>query len=682
MRVFNSGVTTRKIRFEWVALLIGDGENDAPMAPAMIQSANILQGQVANLAPVVFLSGGAEARHSPYPSLHLEVELLPGLDTEIVWGHAACSDPEEFFQLARGIGTRNWTAEIARIEMTNAGQLEIETGNPDWDLVFKTGQNTAYSLLHSQTAQLPYPTFVSSRLPDRGYSFRADGTDYDPRWSGATVFEAWHLSSLLLPASPKIAQGFLENFLSSQDEDGKIDLVASPSGRRTGILATPMLCTLAWKIYTVTEDHVFLVKNFPRLHKFLQNWFKPEHDRDEDGVPEWDHPLQSGFEDNPVYAHWEDDAQGVEISRFETPSLNAFLIQECEAILKISEKIGYPATKPYYERKIKTLTKAIHQSWDPRSFIFRYRDRETHQSSRGLRIALRTGPGLVNLNENQFDPAARLAIRISRQEEGERSPAITILGTNKSDTPIQETIEASDLRWTLGWGTGVSENVYTHVNFVQVDGILENDEVRVNSVDYRHQDMTLLSPLWTQAPNREEVDGLVRHTLTEPDKFWGKYGIAALRMPTQTDVDSPTTWIPWSNIIGAGLIAYGYRDTAADLLSNMMDAVILNLKKGGTFRRVYDSQTGQGIGERNSVIGLPPLELFLRVLGVQPRSNWKVALEGTNPFPWPVTIRFRGLTIERLLDETVITFPNGKTVAISDPTPCVVVAKPDPKITG
>jgi hypothetical protein len=42
-------------------------------------------------------------------------------------------------------------------------------------------------------------------------------------------------------------------------------------------------------------------------------------------------------------------------------------------------------------------------------------------------------------------------------------------------------------------------------------------------------------------------------------------------------------------------------------------------------------------------------------------------LSGNNPFPWPVTVKYRGLTIMRQQGKTSVIFPDGQTVETDDP---------------
>jgi hypothetical protein len=95
-----------------------------------------------------------------------------------------------------------------------------------------------------------------------------------------------------------------------------------------------------------------------------------------------------------------------------------------------------------------------------------------------------------------------------------------------------------------------------------------------------------------------------------------------------------------------------------------MAAVVQNLKSEVAFQRYYQADTGHGVGERNALTGLAPLGLFLDTLGVRLISPSRVALTGINPFPWPVTVKYRGMTILRQREKTVVIFPDGQTVDV------------------
>ena len=74
-----------------------------------------------------------------------------------------------------------------------------------------------------------------------------------------------------------------------------------------------------------------------------------------------------------------------------------------------------------------------------------------------------------------------------------------------------------------------------------------------------------------------------------------------------------------------------------------MTGIIQNLKQNRAFYARYHAEKGTGIGERNAFSGLAPVGLFMKVLGVEILSSTRVKLEGDNPFPWDVTIQYKGL---------------------------------------
>jgi hypothetical protein len=123
----------------------------------------------------------------------------------------------------------------------------------------------------------------------------------------------------------------------------------------------------------------------------------------------------------------------------------------------------------------------------------------------------------------------------------------------------------------------------------------------------------------------------------------------------------------WNELIGDGLLAYGYPLEAAELVNRLMAAVVPVLKQERGFRRAYHPSSGQGLGERDAIGGLAPLGLFLETLGVRVISPRRVILQGINPFPWPVTVKYRGMTLLKQKDVTTVIFPDGQTVFVDDP---------------
>jgi hypothetical protein len=209
---------------------------------------------------------------------------------------------------------------------------------------------------------------------------------------------------------------------------------------------------------------------------------------------------------------------------------------------------------------------------------------------------------------------------------------------------------------------------------LEIYGLEPEDRFSVSSVNFHTLDLTLLAPLWAGIPTPERAERLVEETITYPGLFWREYGLPACPQPA-SDSDQHACWslnLPWNSIVGAGLVRYGFRPQAAELVSRIMNAVVNSLKKDRAFRQSYHVETAQGQGEFHALNGMAPLGLFFEVLGVRLISSRRVRLSGFNPFPWPVTVKYRGLTVSKLKDRTIVTFPDSQTVTISDPEPRLV----------
>ena len=672
LRVMNRSPLARQIRLDVVTLLspIDEGQR---MASLEIQATTVICGRSANLSPLLFLTGGPAIASGPYPALSLGFDIPSNGSRQVTWSHAALETPEDSFELARNIVTRNWEAERAQIEMTNAGQLEIITGDPDWDFAFAMAMNNALGLIIGPTPHLPHLSFVNSRQPDQGYSLRGDGSDYGHLWNGQSPLEAYYLLDFILPGYPELAKGILYNFLATQGQDGFVDWKPGLGGQRSNRLATPLLASIAWRIYEVTEEKSFLDDIYPGLLKFFLQWFEPARDRDGDGIPEWDHPMQAGFDDHPIFARWHSWAENVDITTAESPSLCAFLHRECQSLIQIAALVGDNAIRTSLRGHLENLRIASESSWDPKTACYHYRDRDTHFASAGGRIGERWGSGELPIR-HQFDWPVRLLVRIRASGETTRRPKVFFHGMSASGNHRVESLSLEQFQWYMGWGSATSEYIYAILESVEVQGLQDEDQIILESVRLTDMDHTLLLPLWSEIPAEEHAQDLVNLTITSPSLFWRSFGlpacpIASIRSEAGT---CSSVHMIWNRLIGEGMSDYGYQSEAVELLARTMKAIVKSIKEEGNFFRYYNAESGEGWGERNALGGLAPVGLFLKALGLHIVNSSKVFITGFNPFPWPVTVKYRGLTVLRQRTMTQLVFPDGQTVNVKDPDPQVI----------
>lgn len=665
----NHSTATRQIHLE-VAGSLAPLEGQS-LTPVQQQLVNVLAGQTGGLFPVVFMTGGPKPGPGPHPSLVLDLELGPGMTRQLTFAQAARDTLKESFELARHTAARPWEAERARIELLDTSQaVQIHTGDPDWDAALAFSQRAALGLLVNGNQHLRETSFVQARQPDHGYSRKGDGSDYPAAWSGQTPLESYYLSSLL-PGAPRVGRGLVENFLSVQSEDGEIDNKPGPAGQRGKLLAAPMLASLAWNLHRGGADDPFLADVYPGLKRFFEAWLSPGHDSDRDGLPQWDHLLQTGFEDNPLFDVWHPWSQGMDISLVNTPELAALLYREALSLAKMAAALGRDDESASLRTQAEVFGHALESSWNEKASIYAYRDRDTGLSQPGMILAQSQGAKSLR-PKAEFEQPVRLQILVQTQNTSAKRPEVEIGEfVTKGEA---ERIEGHQFQWRSGGLVATSRKVYKRVGRVKVRGVSADDQVIVRTVDLTAEDHSLLLPLWAGAPGAARADDLLKNTILSTSRFDRPFGLPALPLPPDPEAESVGMGVhlPWNQLIGEGLLAYGFRAEAARLTARVMKAVVQSLKQTRAFYQRYHARRGAGIGERNALTGFAPVGLFMQTLGVTILSQRRVRLEGANPYPWPVTVKYRGLTVVRNADSTVITFPNGAITTVTSAEPVIV----------
>lgn len=663
----NQGNTPQEFTFELVGALqpLEPGERLAAI-PSNLTT--ILQGRTGGLAPVCFMTGGPFPGIGPYAGLAQHFALQAGQERSILSAVAAMSDESESLQLAKQTTARAWDEEIARIEQANQAQwLDISTGDPEWDACFAQAQRTAYRLFLPATQHLPNPSFVLTRRPDHGHSLRGDGSDYPHLWSGQTALDAYYLNSLLLPGGLHLAEGVLQNFISIQQENGEIDWKPGLAGQRSRQLAQPLLAALAWQIYEVNQNDTWLKELFPPLLHFFKAWFTPEHDADQDGLPEWKHPLQTGFPNAPIYNRWQQSGQGVDITVLECPSLAGFLYHECKCLIKIAARLEMTEEIPWLEEKSDNLKATISSMWNARSRTYRYRDYATENSNKGRILRTIKGRGQFKLQRN-FKTPQRLQIRLALANNDTRPLKITIKGRGEK-RKVSETIGFGQLHWSNGVASCTTSNVFMQLEEVNIRGLSAKDTGTLAAIDYTQEDISLFVPLWAGVPEPQRAKMLIEKNILP--RYLKKFGLAATPQSSKAEDDQwkSAVHMPWNHLVGEALLAYGYRGQAARLVKQLMKAQTQILSGHRHFHEAFHAENGAPSGEDNILTGLPPLGLFLKVLGIKRLTANELVVEGYNPFPRPVTIRFQTVEITRQKKNTVVTLKSGETLTLRGPGP-------------
>jgi hypothetical protein len=662
----------RPIRLGLHAVLVPMAGGQGLMAQSF-SGATALAGKTGGVAPVVFLTGGAIEEPGLAAALLVRVDLAPGASRSFTWGEAALAAAEDSFERARLAAGRAWDGEVARLERTHDRWVEIRSGDPEWDTAFHLAQQSALASLVGPGPLSSRLSIVGERTPDRGFSPSGDGRDHSDGWDGPSALEAYTTLRQILWAAPEAAADVLRSFWDSQGAGGEIDSRPGPAGQRARLLCPPFLATLSLKVHQVLQDDAFLVDAFRALWLSFRAWTAPAHDRDGDGWPEWDHGGHP-----PWSAFWGRGGPDVPLDAtvVEDPALAALLYREAVSLQTMAEILARADAVPELRARQQQLRGVLQRAWSPERRIFRRVERDTHRTSRGDPVARGRGPGARKAAQRLTHPA-RLSVRVATQGGETRQVRARIRGRVESGRVRVETLGPESFRWMWEEGGAVTQLVFASVESVELLGLPDGTTWEVSGLDLEREDLTLLLPLWAGMLDPQQADMVIRETLLAPERFRRPGGLSSVPKddPDYSVVagDPRGAINPALNLLlGEALVRYGFRQEAADLLRDLLRAALDSLRRDHALRQSYHQETGEGLGRRNDVRGLPPLSLFLDVLGVDLLSPDRVLLQGNSPFKRSVMLRWRGLTIDRGQSETRVQFADGRSAVVEGEQAVVV----------
>jgi glycogen debranching enzyme len=115
--------------------------------------------------------------------------------------------------------------------------------------------------------------------------------------------------------------------------------------------------------------------------------------------------------------------------------------------------------------------------------------------------------------------------------------------------------------------------------------------------DLKRQEIIGFLPLWAGIASKKQAAILVK-TLTNQKKFWRKYGVPSLAADDSyynpKGYWNGPVWVQWNYMIEDGLLQYGYKALARELVNKVSENMISQLKKNHTLWEFYspDSQWG------------------------------------------------------------------------------------------
>ncbi|MDY6872958.1 MAG: hypothetical protein SVR81_03175 [Chloroflexota bacterium] len=656
IEIQNSGEDYVSLTLELAAVL-SPMHAGVPTHPDREGINRILSGETDALAPVLFMTGGPSAVSSPYPALSIPVRLNPHANRQLTWALATKENREVSLGAARKTTAKPWRQMVTAHAMHHAARtIQVRTGEPEWDAAFALAQIQA----QNHRVRLPESEedlFLRARLPDSPIPDRQRLKHLDD----LTVLEAIHLAQVLLPANPDQVIQNLENILARLGAD---DRLLSPLNGQLSphpFKACPLIAGLFLQVYEIQQDPELLAQAFPKLLQILATWLPEDIDLETDPAPAWEDPRQLQFDTGLfTFDIWSEAGRGLDIQLVESPALLGMLYLETTALQRIARILGEKTPQKSLKRLSKALKTRIQADWNKAQSCFAYRDIQSQRfSSRELYYPGRVQEEL-NINKVFLQPQ-RLHLQLTAADDHTRTLFVRFTGEDANGQLLEETFKQGSVRWVLGRTHLTTHRTYTRLHTISIRGLKPEDRFLLETADYSQPDLSLLLPIRAGAVTDDQRQQLIeridpeddRHHFGLPETWQGLHPLPD-DLPLRVNV-------LWNTLIIQGLARGGERELAAALFTNLMRAITSGLRDYAGFFPFYNSKDGLPCGARNALAGLAPLGLLLELAGVRLLTPYRVALWGSNPFPWVVEVHWQGLSIRKDGAQTVITFPDGTT---------------------
>jgi hypothetical protein len=620
--------------------------------------------------PVLFISGGPTGVSNPYPALSLPLQISDHETARVSWALASKKSQYASLTKAQTVLGSNWREKAMRQIMSNAAKtIQIRTGNPDWDAAFSLAQTCARSHLGPTTIDEEKPHILRSRLPDNTPSRGKDSQKQDD----LTTLESNHLAQVLLPSHPKIFENQIRTYLRRTEEDGSLNSRLQNSPFLKPYKEPPLLAKLSLDHYETHQHKDFLLRIFPQLCRIFESWIMAPASTQGEIIPSWQNPQQLQLETGLFsFDIWEDWGRGIDIQMVKSPSLAAMLLRETKSLMKMSEILGDDIQYQRFLGLSQKLEKSLQEFWVESRAEFCYQDRQSSRSPSREFHYPSTFQEKIEFNKTFVEPQ-RLLCHLYSGDEKTRACRVRIQGADEHGKAITEEFAGREILWVLGRAHLMTKNLFHTLESLSIEGLSREDRFVIESVDLQQTDITCLLPVWSDGIRQEQLEALIETALDQNDpalingipETWRSHTDLPANLPINVNV-------MWNTLIIEGLVSQGLNLEARDLFSNLMETIVHGLKNYNGFFPGYDHENRLPSGGRNAIAGLAPLHLFLKIAGIKLLSPSRVAVWGSNPFPWPIEVHWQGLSLIRHGAHTRITFSNGAVYESSSEDPQLI----------
>ena len=596
----------------------------------------VLTGSFGDQILTLFMAGNPDFREDPFPYLQNKLSLLPHGKGIVNWICLLSDSAETGMVMLESVLQLDWAGEISRRKVSLHSQLEISTGDPDWDVVLALSQKQAQLICNQ-------------------ISFAENATI--PQNAELTTIQALMLLQSLDNQTPDLMRNILDLVFMQNYQPGF-------EGKDPDYRITPpiLAAELLWQIHKFGISSDIWSSYLGKVSEWVDDWFSPRFDRDRDGIPELVNPL---ILDLPGSHSTSDELSSHSIMPYpylESPGLGAILFNDLCKLENLLQLTGKKPDSRIQERK-ENLRVFLQDSWISEDNEFQSRDSHSHSTTDGFIIIESLEPGL-NILKADLPHPARIGMLHQRSTARQVPGVFSIIchGLDSRGNYRIEEIHSANLVWGEGLDWAISESIYTRIDYCILNGFDQKGKISLIAPPTSPGDITLMLPLWSGVLSDDHTQEIFEEVLLDPDRYWSPYGFSSI-----PGTKGATVPLFWNLLLGQTLIKLGRIDITAELITRWMNGIMPTHELSGGTIPSDKVNSRLGLGSIDSMESLFPIRFFLQVLGIEVIQDDKLVISGINPFPWPVSLRYRGYVIRREKDQTIITHPGKETITLKDP---------------
>ncbi len=596
----NKTPLTKTLGVDWLVHLI-PVNSGSPMRQVQMGLSTVLQGECADLFPVLYLAGGAYASSAAMPGLAVKLLLMHGTDKRITWALASHTSIDASFQQARQCSSKSLEVEQLKFEMTDKRDLlRCETAQQEITQTLERSNLCARQLLMPALQQFNHPTYVTTRDANTGYYPRLDIIEINPGWSGQTLPEILLLAENLLPGNSGVVKGLLQNMLAHQLPDGSIDSQVGPNGPRTGHPALPILSHLVANLHPYLEDLNWLEEIHPRLLAFFQTWVKINAGEILE-LRELSHPVQLGIELNNPQSGLLPSDLWIRLKTSHNILIPSLLLREVNALLQLTRLLHKETEIGWLEKVREQLRVHLESLWDNKNATFKRLDRITGQASQGKIIHQYHKNGAYK-PARRLPRCGRIYVRICAENRVSTHFTCRIYGTNGNE-PVEELIQQPDLLNAGQAWVYVSDQAFSSVDSVTIVDLPVGSTLEIGQADLMENDLTGFLVLYAGFLSPAHVARFLRANPIVP--FLSEHdGVLISSSKLEELLSAPAFFV---TLLVKGLLRYNRFSLAEDLFQCQF------------IDRIYSKQPttpGAPPFALRNIEDLAPVNLFLNIRGL------------------------------------------------------------------